>query len=286
MRRCVSSLMPLDPVLIFVDSFSNDRTSDLAQTLGAHFIQHEFSNQAKQFQWALDTLKIDTPWVMRLDADEYLEPDLQNEIAETLPSLSKGVAGIYLKRKVLFQGKWIRYGGFYPQTLLRIWRTGQARIEQRWMDEHIVLPHGTGAVTFNGHFVDDNLKGITFWIDKHNRYASREMAEALIHKYFPSSVDAALREMHSDPQARWKRILKEQFYARLPIGLRSVLYFIYRFFLRLGFLDGGRGFIWHFLQGFWYRLLVDVKIMEVENLSHGDPQKIKSILRDQHGIEI
>jgi hypothetical protein len=134
--------------------------------------------------------------------------------------------------------------------------------------------------------VDDNLKGITFWTDKHNRYATREMADVLIQKYFPGHGDHALRAMNADPQARWKRILKDDLYAKLPAGFRAAFYFCYRYFLKLGFLDGSKGFVWHFLQGFWYRLLVDVKIMEVEAKAKGDSQEVKSILRDEYGVEL
>ena len=286
LNRCVKSLTLVSDSIYVVDSFSSDLTLEIARSLGVEITQRKFLNQAEQFQWALDNFKIDTQWVMRMDADEYLEPDLQQEIQDTLPTLPDDVIGVYLKRKVFFQGQWIRHGGFYPHTLMRIWRAGQGRIEQRWMDEHIVLRPNAKTVTLKGHLVDDNLKGITFWTDKHNRYASREMADILVQKYFPGHGDHALREMNADPQARWKRILKDDIYAKMPVGFRAALYFFYRYFLKLGFLDGSKGFIWHFLQGFWYRLLVDVKMMEVESRAQGDKEKIKSILKDDYGIEI
>lgn len=286
LERCVRSVQRLSSKIFVVDSFSLDGTVDVARSLGVEVIERKFINNADQFQWALDNLKINTQWVMRIDADEYLELDLQEEIQETFLNLPEATVGVYIKRKVFFQGQWIRYGGFYPQTLLRIWKVGHGRVEQRWMDEHIVLPPNSKTITLKGHLVDENLKGITFWTDKHNRYASREMTDILIQKYFPEYKDRALRKMNVDGQARWKRILKDDIYINLPAGIRVVLYFFYRYFLKLGFLDGSKGFIWHFLQGFWYRLLVDVKVMEVEAQAGGDPQKVISILRDQYGVEI
>ena len=285
-ERCIRSVQKLATRIVVIDSFSTDSTVEIVKSLGAEVVQRKWKNYTDQFQWGVDYCAAKTGWVMRMDADEYLEPELQQEIQAILPTLAEDVIGVYLKRKVFFQGQWIRHGGFYPHTLMRIWRAGQGRIEQRWMDEHIVLRPNAKTVTLKGHLVDDNLKGITFWTDKHNRYASREMADILVQKYFPGHGDHALREMNADSQARWKRILKDDIYAKMPVGFRAALYFFYRYFLKLGFLDGSKGFIWHFLQGFWYRLLVDVKMMEVESRAQGDKEKIKSILKDDYGIEI
>jgi glycosyltransferase involved in cell wall biosynthesis len=286
LERCIRSVKECANQIFVIDSFSSDQTVNIARSLEVTLVQRKWKNYADQFQWGLDQMNPKAGWVMRLDADEYLEPSLINEIKEVLPRIPAEISGIYIKRKVFFQGQWIKHGGFYPHTLLRIWRTGQGRIEQRWMDEHIVLPPEAGTMTLNAHLIDDNQKGITFWVDKHNRYATREAADLLIQKYFPHHGDDALRQMAADPQARWKRILKDQVYGKLPPGLRAALYFFYRYFLRLGFLDGGRGFIWHFFQGFWYRLLVDVKVREIEQKSAGNSQTIREILLEEHGIEI
>lgn len=285
-ERCIRSLLPVAAQIFIVDSFSTDRTVKIAESLGAVVVQRKWKNYADQFQWGLDNCESDNAWVMRMDADEYLEPDLQQELQQmAMDGVSIDVAGFYIRRKVLFYDKWIRHGGFYPHTLLRIWRNGRGRIEQRWMDEHIVLPAGSRTKTLNGHLVDDNRKGITFWINKHNSYASREMVDLLNNKYDLLRRDETLR-MLQDPQAKWKRIMKDDVYSRLPIGLRSTLYFIYRYILRLGFLDGGKGFLWHFMQGYWYRMLVDVKIMEIEAKAGGDVEKIRQFLYEDHGIRL
>ena len=286
LERCVRSLQAFCRRIVVIDSFSTDATVKIARASGAEVVQHAFSNQANQFQWGLDNLAIDTGWVMRVDADEYVEPELSAEICGELPGLPADIDGIYLKRKVYFMGKWIRHGGFYPHVLLRIWRTGTGRMEQRLVDEHMVLPPTSRTIQFKEHLVDDNHKGITFWTDKHNNYASREMSEILIAKYALTAGDPALRDMRTDPQGRRKRVLKERVYNRLPPVLRAAAYFLSRYVLQLGFLDGLRGFIWHFLQGFWYRLLVDVKVMEIEQRSQGDPRRIKEILTSEFGVEV
>lgn len=285
-ERCVRSVIPVTSKIFIVDSFSTDRTVEIARSLGVEVIQRKWKNYADQFQWAIEKCGAQSSdWLMRMDADEYLELETQNELHELLAQISDEIDGIYIKRKVLFEGQWIRYGGFYPQILLRVWRAGKGRIEQRWMDEHIILSSGAKTATLKGHLVDDNLKGITFWINKHNKYASREMVDLLNNKYPLFEKDESIRQM-DDPQAKWKRIVKEKIYSKLPVGLRAFLYFIYRYFLLFGFLDGKKGFLWHFMQGFWYRLLVDIKIMEIEERSQGDIIKMREILRDEHDITL
>jgi len=284
-ERCIRSLQAITTKIFIVDSFSTDRTVEIAESFGAVVAQRKWRNYADQFQWGLDNCGDESEWVMRMDADEYLEPDLIEELPNALEQVSDVITGFYIRRKVFFYGKWIRHGGFYPHTLLRIWRNGQGRIEQRWMDEHIVLSVGSKTQMLQGHLVDDNIKGMTFWINKHNSYASREMVDLLNNKYQLLERDDSLKE-NDDPQAKWKRIMKDDVYSKLPLALRSTLYFLYRYFFRLGFLDGGKGFIWHFMQGYWYRMLVDVKIMEIEERSGGDVTKIKQILEEEHGIKL
>jgi glycosyltransferase involved in cell wall biosynthesis len=284
-ERCIRSLQTIASKIFIVDSFSSDNTVDIAKSLGAEVKQRKWKNYADQFQWGLDNCGADSEWVMRMDADEYLELDLLEELPQALSDVNDEITGFYIRRKVFFCGQWIRYGGFYPHTLLRIWRSGQGRIEQRWMDEHILLPTGSKTEILKGHLVDDNLKGMTFWINKHNSYASRELVDLLNHKYDLLGHDKSLKES-DDSQAKWKRILKDDVYSKLPLALRSTLYFMYRYFLRLGFLDGRKGFVWHFMQGYWYRMLVDVKIMEIEEKSGGDVKIIRRILYEDHGIEL
>jgi glycosyltransferase involved in cell wall biosynthesis len=284
-ERCLKSISDVVSVIYVVDSFSTDRTLEIARSFGAEITQRAWKNYANQFQWALDNLPIETEWVMRMDSDEYLEPELVTEIQQKLPALGADIAGIYLKRKVFFMGKWIRFGGFYPHILLRIWRRGQGHIEQRWMDEHIVVSPGAQTIQLNEHLVDDNHKGITFWTAKHNSYATREMVDLLNMKYGLMTADQTMLQTNSS-QAKTKRLIKERYYAKLPAAVRAGLYFFYRYILRLGFLDGGRGFMWHFLQGFWYRLLVDIKVMEIETRCQGDVKMMKKILQDDYGVQL
>ena len=259
-ERCLKSLRQVTNEIFIVDSYSTDRTVAIAEAMGAKIWQNKFINYANQFSWALSNLPINSDWVMRLDADEIISPSLAQEIQARLQSASSDIGGFLLCRYVRFKGAEIRHGGL-PHWLLRIWRTGIGEIEQRWMDEHIVLKSGR-IVKMKGAFIDDNLNNITWWTDKHNKYATREVVDLLNQKYNFSHSDSNTSQLTF--QARYKRWLKKTLYSRLPLGTRAFLFFLYRMIFQLGFLDGKNGFTFHFLQGFWYRYLVDVKMQEVE----------------------
>jgi glycosyltransferase involved in cell wall biosynthesis len=274
-ERALQSVKPLAREVFIIDSGSTDGTVQLAQALGAHVMHNPWVNYAVQFQYGLDNAPITSDWVMRLDADEILEPDLVDNLLKIVPTLPDEVTGINFDRKHIFMGRFIRHGGRYPLTLLRLWRKGCARIENRWMDEHIVLTHGR-TITVPGGFSDVNLGDLTFFTDKHNKYATREAVDVLNQKYDLFPRDLSLSE-NEDAQAKRKRQIKEGIYNKLPFGLGPSLYFVYRYIFQLGFLDGVEGAIYHFLQGYWYRFLVEAKIVELERAIKGRSDKIEMI---------
>ena len=257
--NCLNSLQKLNAEIFVVDSGSTDQTVEIAQKAGCQVFEHPFENQAKQLNWAIQNLPIATPWLMRLDADERLTPELAEELKLVLPQTSDDITGYQVKRRVFFMNRWIRYGGYYPTWLLRIWRTGLGTCEQRWMDEHIVLSQGKVA-NLQHDIIDDNKKDLSFWIDKHNRYADREVKDLL---NMVVEQDDPLLKKGQLSQASQRRWIKKNFYGRSPLFLRAFLYFLMRYTIGLGFLDGKEGLIFHFLQGFWYRFLVDAKIYEI-----------------------
>jgi glycosyltransferase involved in cell wall biosynthesis len=240
--QCLRSVSGWAHEVVVVDSGSTDRTMDIAREYGARVLKHDFINQADQFNWALENAALSGDWVLRLDADEYPTEELKAEIDRTLPETPQDVTGFSLKRRNYFMGKWIRYGGYYPAWILRLFRRGVGRSDDREMDERIVLVSGR-AERMQNDFIDDNHNGLSAWMEKHVRYASRE-------------AKAYLTSRSGEPGRR-------MFYYRFPPFIRALLYFVYRYIVRLGFLDGVRGLIFHFLQGLWYRFLVDVRIFEL-----------------------
>jgi glycosyltransferase involved in cell wall biosynthesis len=261
LARCIDSIREIADKIVVADCFSTDGTVEIARANGARVLQREWINHATQFNWALTQLDADTDWVLRIDADEYLTPSLIAEIKERLPSIASEIEGVYCSRRMTFQGKLIRHGGVFPVRVLRLFRHGRGQCENRWMDEHIKVTGPT--VDFRGELVDDNLNSLTWWTSKHNNYASREAVD-LLNLEFCFMPHDSVANLRGGKQAGVKRWIKEVLYARLPGGFRAFAYFLYRYVIRLGFLDGQAGTAFHFLQGFWYRYLVDAKVSEVK----------------------
>lgn len=282
LARCIDSLNGVADEIVVADCFSTDATLEIAQARGARVIQREWVNYATQFNWALTQLAGDTDWVLRIDADEYLTPQLLDEIRTRLPGVGPEIDGIYCSRRMTFQGKLIRHGGVFPVRVLRLFRRGRGQCENRWMDEHIKVSGPT--VDFTGELIDDNLNNLTWWITKHNHYASREAVDLLNLEYgfMPHDSVAGLR---GGSQAAVKRWVKEVVYVRMPPGFRAFAYFFYRYVIRLGFLDGRAGTAFHFLQGFWYRYLVDAKVVEVRRHMADTGSNVVASIRVVLGID-
>lgn len=282
LTRCIRSLDGLVDRILVVDSYSTDATVEIATRMGAEVMQHPFRNHADQFNWALDRLGHETEWVFRLDADEIATVGLCREIHHYLPSLDRSVNGVFCRRRIRFQGRTLRWGGMSGTQVLRLFRYGYGRCENRWMDEHIVVSGKT--IAWKGEILDENLQPLTWWIQKHNCYASREAIEMLYlddgglacygKRYDPGGIPGA------------KRRIKNRIYARLPLGLRSLMYFLLRYVFLLGFLDGTSGSIFHVLQGFWYRFLVDVKVYEVKRHMRNHQIPLNQAIWETLGIKI
>lgn len=255
LRRCLTAVQKVAGRICVVDSFSNDATESIAREMGADFFRNPWVNHAIQFAWALDNCHLQSTWVMRIDADEYPDDQLIQSIRHFVQSPGVHNAA-YFRRKIVFLRQPITHGFIYPALILRLWKNGEGTMEQRWMDEHIIV-RNTRAVTLDGDLVDENLNDITWWTHKHTGYAIREVYE-IVSAHHHTATPSAL-----SGQARLKRWVKTRIYYRLPAGARAGAYFIYRYVLGLGFLDGKSGFYFHFLQAFWYRVFVDAKLHEL-----------------------
>lgn len=284
--RCLENVCPFSKKVIVVDSLSTDKTVEICNEFpNVKVVTHKYpGNQAEQFNWAIDNVKIDTEWVLRVDADEYLLPELVEELCRKLPSLSAEITGIELKRRHIFMDRWVKHG-IYPILILRLFRTGCGRYDNRLMDEHIILSHGHSIVSEND-FCDHSLISIDEYCKKHLNYARREAVEILneIHRLSNRSADVDNKVVLGS-QALEKHKTKSK-YNRLPLFWRSFFYFVYRYIVRGGFLDGKAGFAFAFIQGWWYRAIVDMNIYNVYKACGCDKIKIKNYIKDKYEIEL
>lgn len=284
-RRCLDNVAPIAKEVFIIDSFSTDSTLDIAKEYpNVEILQHKWeNNHAKQFNWGLENAPITGKWVLRLDADEYLMPELIEEIKQKLPNVTDTVSGISFNRRHIFLGKWMKHG-VYPVTLLRLFRYGKGACEQRLMDEHIQVTDGE-VVQFDRDFCDHNLNNLSWFCHKHVNYAVREAADLLDIELGLTGAADGDRVRQLNPQAAKKRAKKHK-YAKQPLFWRSFAYFIYRYVVKGAFLDGREGFLFSFIQGWWYRTLVDAKILEIKRACGSDPEKIRRHLSDVYGVTI
>jgi glycosyltransferase involved in cell wall biosynthesis len=239
--------------IFVVDSHSSDGTVELARSLGATVVEHAFEHYGAQRNWAIDGLPITRPWQLHLDADEWMDDRLVAAI-EALPEEPEH-AGYFIARYVRFLGRVMRHGAMSPTWHLRLFRTGVGRCENRRYDQHFLLSSGSSG-KLPGEMIDDNRMPLTEWTARHNRWADSEVAE----------LDTEVTQGRVKPDAlgnpaQRKRFLRGQ-YNRTPLFFRAFGLFVYRYFFRLGILDGTQGLIYWFLQSCWFRFLVDAKIWE------------------------
>jgi glycosyltransferase involved in cell wall biosynthesis len=263
LQACLESIGGWTASIMVIDSGSTDRTLEIARRHGAVLMEHPFESHATQWRWALDQLPPSANWILALDADQRITPQLQDELTRLFEVGQAQLAefeGAYINRRQIFRGTWIRHGGYYPKYLLKLFRRDKVLLDEFDMVDHHFYVQGP-VVKLQCDLVEENHKedDITFWIEKHNRYAARLAEEHLRRTSYvvPSPIRPAFFGF-PDQRILW---LKAG-WSRLPLYVRPVLYFFYRYFLRLGFLDGKQGFVFHFMQGLWFRLLVDIKLDE------------------------
>lgn len=281
-ERCLRSIKGVVDEVVVVDCFSDDNTRELAEDLGARVVTHPWKNYATQLNFGIYECGIVSDWIWRIDADEYLEGGLGESVKKYIQTAPDKVNGIYVRKRIDFMGRPLLHGGWYPSFHLKVWRRGHGECENRWMDEHIRLFDGETTVITEGNQVDANLNDLTWWTGKHNGYATREMVDMLMMQYGMDSKSKEVVPKFFGTEEQRKRWLKVQ-YINSPLFLRPFINFFFRYFLRAGFLDGKEGFLWHFLQGFWYRFLVDAKIYELKKRFGFDNERIRQYLREEYG---
>ncbi|VAW70383.1 hypothetical protein MNBD_GAMMA10-3120 [hydrothermal vent metagenome] len=267
--RAIESAKRTGAKIYVLDSGSSDRTVEIAESYGCIVHKGQWKSFSEKLNWGLSEIEFNTPWVMRLDADEYITDNLLQEILSgALERIKQNVNGIWVGRRIHFLGKQIKYGGVGSQLHVRITRVGKARYEQRLTDEYVLADGEFGRI--KGDVVDDPARGLTSWLQKHIAYAETECFSS--YNIGNTSTWRSLRG-----GARYRRFIKENIYAYIPLFIRPFFFWVYRYFILLGFLDGRRGFIYHFLHGFWYRFVIDALIYEAK-LTDGRSVKKEHII--------
>ena len=284
LERCLRSLGDLATEVLVVDSGSTDQTANIAHRFGARVLVNPWTNYATQFNWALDCGGITSDWCLRIDADEFVSDALRRALADFLANAAPDadITGVAVRRTMIFLQRPLRWGTMGNRFMLRLFRTGVGRCEDRWMDEHIVLRTGR-SVRISAELFDENLNNIGWWVAKHNGYATREAIDLL-----------QGREQHGAPpgasgvhfQDRFRRFLKHGVYARIPPTLRAVAYFFYRYVVRLGLLDGRAGLAYCVMQALWYRMLVDLKALEIEARMQSAGVPLAEAVFTEYGIRM
>jgi glycosyltransferase involved in cell wall biosynthesis len=264
LAACLAGVTAWAARTFVVDSFSTDRTVAIAEASHAVVVTHAFETHAKQWAWALATLPIETEWVLGLDADQQVTPELAREIATAVAAAGPaGPNGIFVNRRQVFRGRWIRHGGYYPKFLLKLFRRSRVRIAEDELVDHHFAVDGPTAV-LRQDLIEDNRNEaeIAAWTAKHNRYAVLQARQEFARR---DATPVGFTALWGSPDDRTR--LAKQIWGRMPLFVRPVLYVGYRYVIRLGFLDGKAGFVFHVLQGFWYRLLVDINLDELRSSS-------------------
>ena len=280
LERCINSLSKIITKIVVIDSFSTDNTLQILKKYNIEFYQKDWINYSSQLNWGIEKAQVKTDWILRIDPDEIPSKNFTNNIKNYLDKLPINVSGVSITRRFIFLEKEIKFGGDFPQMDVRIWRNGKGKCENTWSDEHMIID---GLIeNSNLDIIDNNINNITWWTDKHNRFAIREMIE------FFSQKERVKENNHFKLSKKTKTMknIKFKIYYRFPMFLRALVFFIYKYFLRLGFLGVWQGFIWCFLQSFWYRILVDIKILEINNIMKKNNFTFKEAVKKEYGVEI
>lgn len=252
--NCLETVYGLVDEVFIVDSGSTDKTLEIAKRYTDKIYYHPFVNFAQQRNWAQENLPIKNEWLFHLDADERVSPELIIELKKIFSS-DITVDGFMVSRRTVFRGRWIRHGGHYPVYHLRLFRKNKGRSEQRLYDQNYIV---TGEVLgIGGDIINVINPDLDLWKERHKKWANLEAREILFNKDRIMNI-----RLRGNP-IEMRNWLRYKIYYRMPLFVRPFIYFLYRYIIKLGFLDGREGWVFHFWQGLWYRLLVDIEIIKL-----------------------
>jgi glycosyltransferase involved in cell wall biosynthesis len=257
LRDCIDSVLGWASEIFVIDSYSTDATVDIALSYsdrGVRVVQHTFEDYAKQWNWAISRLPVRCSWSLKLDADERATAEFRNEVGRVLTAAPDDLQGVYFRRRFFFMRRPLTRSGSIGYDL-RLWRTGAARFEDRSVNEHAMVE---GRACYLKAYVNHvDMKPISDWLDKHNRYSSLEARNYLCGNV---AGDVPPRFWGTPDQRRmWWRVA----YNKVPGA--PAIYFLYLYVLRGGFLDGVGGFRYCLLRA-QYRYWIELKIREHREL--------------------
>jgi glycosyltransferase involved in cell wall biosynthesis len=270
------SAINLSNDVVVLDSGSTDSTQSIVEKIktdnpgvNIRFIVHHWEGYSKQYNWGIKNISWENNWLFLLAADEIISNELAEEIKKiNFSEIAEDVVAYFVKRRFYWMNRWIKHGSIYPFWDARLFKIGFVSYDDRSVNEHLII-NGKKEYLRNDILHIDHRETINDWILKHVKYAQLEAEELL--KAENGSKDSLAKFWGS--QAERKRWIREKIWnPLLPPLIRPFIYFFYRYIIRLGFLDGKAGFIYHFLQGLWFPFLIDVKYLEVKRMN-----KIKKV---------
>jgi glycosyltransferase involved in cell wall biosynthesis len=268
-ERCLQSVHGFADQIFVLDSESTDRTVEIARLYAeVQTLEYDHSRIIPWiFQWGLDNLPIRNDWVLILEADQAVTPGLRGEVAALLARTDVREDGFYIRRRQIFRGKPLRFGGYGSKVLLKLFRRSRSELDPVEQDTRVYVRGQVGRL--RAPLEEWNVKedSIQFYLQKHLRYAEAFAREELERRRHKLPWKTAPRFFGTpDERILW---LKDRYY-RMPLFVRPFLYFFYRYFILLGILDGRNGFVFHFLQAFWFRLIVDIRMQEMMKEAPGE----------------
>lgn len=277
MQDCIDSIRQVTDKLFVVDSFSTDKTVEILEQNGVRYASHEYITYADKRNWSQENNPYQTEWVMHLDADERVSDQMLRWFNSAFSEVGNSFDGVMFARKPFFMGRFLKHGGMYPIYTARLFKAAKGFCERKAYDQHFVVDGPVKVTKID--IENDVTPNLTKFINTHNEFSKYEAAEIALKMSDKGDVKV---NFFGNPVER-RRWLKNRIFYNMPLFVRSFLYFNYRYFFQLGFLDGKEGFIFFVLQSFWFRFLVDAKVYELQKKSRKKQQTILETIITEYG---